>query len=555
MSKDKYDRQTRLWGEGQILICAAKLLCLNSDCCMAEILKNLVLSGVGEVTIVDDSKIVAEDLKNNFFVDAADVGKLRGEIILKNLLELNPDVKGNFINKNPKDYLNEEKNNYKSYDILVATNLLSELNTKLYEIAKNDNLRLVIVKNNGLMNYIRLYENYHGNMNLKLSERPVADYRLSCPWKELVDFCNSFDLEKMDLIDHKNVPYFVILIKALVKYREDKKNPNANPKTEEEKKEFKNIVKSFELHTGIEGENENIVEALKYIYFCNESYNNLTTYKMEEIFKTIENTPQKELLSKSNNYMKLFFIYFITMKKFFDKNKTYPLCGDIPDMISNTQNFIGLKQIYNTKAKNDHKEMRDMITSEIKENKNLTEQEKTELDKLVNNLSNDQIDIVDILNKNWPQASLFIYPDNNGEEEAKNFDPDQFDQDPEIFHFQKLNFVWYLLFRASDKFMNKNKRYPGQNVDDFKKDVPELFGLLKEEFNKLSAKPELENELNEDNTFEFCRMGAGYVPPVVSIIGSIASQEIIKLITYHFETVNNTIIYDGINVILSKINI
>ena len=193
MSKDKYDRQTRLWGEGQILICAAKLLCLNSDCCMAEILKNLILSGVGEVTIVDDAKIVAEDLKNNFFVDTTDVGKLRGEIILKNLLELNPDVKGNFINKNPKDYLNEEKNDYKSYNILVATNLLSELNTKLYTIAKNNNLRLVIVKNNGLMNYIRLYENYHGNMNLRLLDNPVADYRLSCPWKELVDFCNSFD--------------------------------------------------------------------------------------------------------------------------------------------------------------------------------------------------------------------------------------------------------------------------------------------------------------------------------------------------------------------------
>lgn len=162
--------------------------------------------------------------------------------------------------------------------------------------------------------------------------------------------------------------------------------------------------------------------------------------------------------------MKLFFIYFITMKKFFDKNKTYPLCGSIPDMISSTKNFIGLKQIYNAKAKNDHKEMRDMINSEIKENKNLTEQEKTELDKLVNNLSNDQIDIVDILNKNWPQVSLFVYPDNSGEEEAKDFDPNQLD---EPFHI--LNFVWYLLFRASDKFMNKNKRYPGQNIDDFKK--------------------------------------------------------------------------------------
>ena len=548
MSKDKYDRQTRLWGEGQILICAAKLLCLNSDSCSSEILKNLILSGVGEVTIVDDAKISSDDIKNNFFVDSEDVGKLRGEIILKNLLELNPDVKGNFINKSAKEYINDEKNNFMSFTVLVATNLLSEENNKLYSISKKYNLRLVIVKNNGLMNYIRLYENYHGNMSLRLLENPVSDYRLSCPWKELIDFSNSFNLEKMDIIDHKNVPYFVLLIKALEKFRENKKNPKANPKTEEEKEEFKNIVKGFMLKTGTEGENENIEEALKNIYFCNDSYNNLTTYKMQNIFDEIEKTSQKDLFSKSNNFMKLFFIYFISMKKFFQKNNTYPLCGTIPDMISNTANFIGLKQIYNIKAKNDHKEMRDIINNEIKENKNLSDDEKSQLDKLVNNLTNDQIDIVDILNKNWPQASLFVYPDNDFEEEAKNFDPDQFDEE-----FQKLNFVWYLLFRASDKFMNKNKRYPGDKIDDFKKDIPELFDLLKEEYNKLSSKPDLGNNLNEDNVFEFCRMGKGYVPPVVSIVGDIASQEIIKLITYQFETVNNTIIYDGINVTLSKI--
>ena len=550
MSKDKYDRQTRLWGEGQILICAAKLLCLNSDSCSSEILKNLILSGVGEVTIVDDAKISSEDIKNNFFVDNGDAGKLRGEIILKNLLELNPDVKGNFVNKNVKEYINDEKNDFKSFTVLVATNLLSEENDKLYSIAKKYNLRLVIVKNNGLMNYIRIYENYHGNMNLRLLDNPVADYRLSCPWKELVDFANSFDLEKMDIIDHKNVPYFIILIKALVKYRENKKNPKANPKSKEEKEEFKNIVKSFMLKTGAEGENENIEEGLSKIYFCNDSFNNLTTDKMQNIFEEIEKTSQKDLFSKSNNFMKLFFIFFISMKKFFQKNNTYPLCGSIPDMISNTSNFIGLKQIYNTKAKNDHKEMRDIINNEIKENKNLSDEEKNQLDKLVNNLTNDQIDIVDILNKNWPQASLFVYPDNNFEEEAKNFDPDQFDE-----NFQKLNFVWYLLFRASDKFVNKNKRYPGEKIDDFKKDVPELFGLLKEEYNKLNVKPDLGTQLNEDNVFEFCRMGKGYVPPVVSIIGDIASQEIIKLITYQFETVNNTIIYDGINVTLSTIKI
>ena len=550
MSKDKYDRQTRLWGEGQILICAAKLLCLNSDSCTCEILKNLILSGVGEVTIVDDAKITQEDLKNNFFVDADDVNKSRGEIVLKNLLELNPDVKGNFINKSAKEYMDDEKNDFKSFTVLIATNLLSDENDKLYSIAKKNNLRLVIVKNNGLINYIRLYENYHGNMSLRLLDNPVSDYRLSCPWKELKDFANSFDLEKMDLIDHKNVPYFVILLKALDKYRNNKNDPEANPNNKEEKEEFKNIVKGFMLSTGTEGENENIEEALSKIYFCNKYNNKLTTYKMEQIFEVIEKTSQKEIFSKSNNYMKLFFIYFITLKQFFNKYKTYPLCGPIPDMISNTKNFIGLKQIYNTKAKNDHKEMRDMINIEIKENKNLSDEEKAELNKLVNNLTTDQIDIVDILNKNWPQTSLFVYPDNVNEEEAKNFDPDQFDED-----FQKLNFVWYLLFRASDKFMNKNKRYPGQNIDDFKKDVPELFELLKEEFSKLSVKPDLGSQLNEDNAFEFCRMGKGFVPPVVSIIGSMASQEIIKLITYQFETVNNTVIYDGINVTLSNIKI
>ena len=550
MSKDKYDRQTRLWGEGQILICAAKLLCLNSDSCSCEILKNLILSGVGEVTIVDDAKITQEDLKNNFFVDADDINKLRGEIVLKNLLELNPDVKGNFINKSAKEYMDDEKNNFKSFTVLIATNLLSDENDKLYSIAKKNNLRLVIVKNNGLINYIRLYENYHGNMSLRLLDNPVSDYRLSCPWKELKDFANSFDLEKMDLIDHKNVPYFVILLKALDKYRNNKNDPEANPNNKEEKEEFKNIVKGFMLSTGTEGENENIEEALSKLYFCNKYNNKLTTYKMEQIFEVIEKISQKEIFSKSNNYMKLFFIYFITLKQFFNKYKTYPLCGPIPDMISNTKNFIGLKQIYNTKAKNDHKEMRDMINIEIKENKNLSDEEKSELNKLVNNLTTDQIDIVDILNKNWPQTSLFVYPDNVNEEEAKNFDPDQFDED-----FQKLNFVWYLLFRASDKFMNKNKRYPGQNIDDFKKDVPELFELLKEEFSKLSVKPDLGSQLNEDNAFEFCRMGKGFVPPVVSIIGSMASQEIIKLITYQFETVNNTVIYDGINVTLSNIKI
>ena len=136
MSKDKYDRQTRLWGEGQILICASKLLCLNSDSLSSEILKNLILSGVGEVTIIDTAKITQDDIKTNFFVDADDIGKSRGEIILKNLLELNPDVKGNYIEKTAKEFLDDEKNDINIYDLIIAANLKKEEDNKLNDLAK-----------------------------------------------------------------------------------------------------------------------------------------------------------------------------------------------------------------------------------------------------------------------------------------------------------------------------------------------------------------------------------------------------------------------------------
>ena len=549
MSKDKYDRQTRLWGEGQILICEAKILCLNCDACACETLKNLILSGVGEVTIVDDKKITEKDLESNFFVDNSNLNEFRGEIVLKNLLELNPDVKGKYIKSSTKEYINDEKNNFSLFDIILSSNLYEEENNKLYEIAKIKNLRLVIIKNNGLLNYIRLYENYHANMNLRLTDNPVTDYRLSCPWEELMKFGESFDLEKMDIIDHKNVPYFAVLLKALSIYRQNKNNSDANPKTKEEKEEFKNILKSF-LIPNDEDNNDNITEAIKKDYFCSESKKELGNYKVEDIFNVLKKEKLKDLLNKSNNYMKIFFMYYVSLQKYIEKNKTFPVCGNIPDMISSTTNFIALKKIYNEKAKKDHDEMRSLINKEIKESKDLNEDEKSQLDKLINNLNENQVDIVDILNKNWPQVSLFSYPDNTKEEKGENFDEDQLDED-----FKKLNFVWYLLFRASDKFRNKNNRYPGE-ISDFKSDISELLELAKEEFNKLIKKPSgIEELINEDNAFEFCRMGGGFVPPVISITGSIASQEIIKLITYQFQTVNNTIIYDGINVCLSNIQI
>ena len=119
MSKDKYDRQTRLWGEGQILISSSHILCLNSDSTASEILKNLILSGIGEVTIVDNTLVNEKDLELNFFVNNDEINKVRSEIIKKNLFELNNDVKVNHINESIESFINNPNLDINKYDILL----------------------------------------------------------------------------------------------------------------------------------------------------------------------------------------------------------------------------------------------------------------------------------------------------------------------------------------------------------------------------------------------------------------------------------------------------
>lgn len=62
-----------------------------------ETLKNLVLPGIGEFTILDSGIVDEADLGVNFFLEESSLGKYRAEETCRLLQELNPDVKGNAI--------------------------------------------------------------------------------------------------------------------------------------------------------------------------------------------------------------------------------------------------------------------------------------------------------------------------------------------------------------------------------------------------------------------------------------------------------------------------
>jgi ubiquitin-like 1-activating enzyme E1 A len=71
-----YDRQLRLWGiEAQNRMRKAKVLLITVKALGNEVAKNLVLAGIGSLTIVDPGDVTEKDVSSQFFVTQEERGK------------------------------------------------------------------------------------------------------------------------------------------------------------------------------------------------------------------------------------------------------------------------------------------------------------------------------------------------------------------------------------------------------------------------------------------------------------------------------------------------
>ena len=71
-----YDRQIRLWGvEAQSRLRHAHIAIHTLTGLACEVVKNIVLAGVGAVTIVDSENVASHDLGAGFFFRQDDVGR------------------------------------------------------------------------------------------------------------------------------------------------------------------------------------------------------------------------------------------------------------------------------------------------------------------------------------------------------------------------------------------------------------------------------------------------------------------------------------------------
>lgn len=88
-----YDRQIRLWGlESQKRIRMAHILICGLNGLGAEIAKNIILSGVKSVTLLDHENVTELDFSSQFLVPHEKVGVNRAEASLIRAQALNPMV-------------------------------------------------------------------------------------------------------------------------------------------------------------------------------------------------------------------------------------------------------------------------------------------------------------------------------------------------------------------------------------------------------------------------------------------------------------------------------
>lgn len=161
-----------MWAaSGQAALEASKVLVISASATSTSILKNLVLPGIGQFTIIDDKAVTPEDAGNNFFLNGHhSIGKSRAEEAVACLRELNDGVEGISDTSNFERRFNSDPSFLASYTIVIAHNLHSTLLDKVAEFLWTDSSlpTLIVVRSAGfLAEFFIQFHEHHGESDIR----------------------------------------------------------------------------------------------------------------------------------------------------------------------------------------------------------------------------------------------------------------------------------------------------------------------------------------------------------------------------------------------------
>ncbi|KAF5013546.1 hypothetical protein FDECE_469 [Fusarium decemcellulare] len=346
----KYDRQLRLWAaSGQAALESANILLVNSGAGTVgvETLKNLVLPGIGRFTIADQAAVDHEDLGVNFFIDDSWLGKSRAEACTNFLLELNPEVQGEWYPKSQNDSfsLQELLSSSPTFTmILYALPLAQDQVQLINEYASHHKTPTIAVHSVGYYSYFKT--NLPGTfpiVDTHPDEAATTDLRLLAPWPELTEFASEMtkDIDNLDNHQHGHLPLVVILLHYLEQWQHT--HNGAYPTSYADKTAFRKTVSEAMRTDNPEGGEENFEEAVAAVM------KHVVVPSIPSSLQQVFDYAHQD----ADEIKSSFWIIAEAVKRFYSEQGRLPVPGGLPDMKAQSNVYIKLQNIYKEQARQD----------------------------------------------------------------------------------------------------------------------------------------------------------------------------------------------------------
>lgn len=493
----KYDRQIRLWSSrGQKSLSRSSVCIIGANTTASETLKNIVLAGIGRAVIIDnDTKVNEDDIASNFFISYGLTGKNRAEMITQNISEMNKDVLISVENRHLKELIKDVPF-WNKFDCVILNQYLpdSGMSEQLSNILWENNVCLIKAVNVGLYGSVRIQMQEQDI--LETHDNNLEDLRIDNCWSELQDYIDKIDLDGMDDQTFSNVPYSIILSKIYQSF-ERTKNQQLTPSA------IRTYIKDHLRRTG---EEANLDQACNRAAIVLKRSSSIPS-NLQDIFNNLK---IKGDPSSLNN----FWLLCRALKLFYEEEGILPLSGVIPDMESDTDQYITLKKLYENKFNADKNKMVQIVHRLLgEETLPFTD---LQLTSFVKNCRFMQV--------HRGSRDLFrseILTDRENSSELRNVNI-------------------YLALISTEEFFFKFHRLP--TMQDRSKLRTITISLLCR-YNSVKDFPDgLDKVLDE-----LCRCSGAQIHNISALIGGIASQEAIKVITGQYVTLDNCLSYDGIH--------
>jgi len=546
----KYDRQMRLWGKhGQMAIERAHICVLGGGPVASETLKNLVLPNVGEFTIVDAAEVEACDLGNNFFVEEAYLGKPRAETVCELLIEMNPDVRGHAVVKDPLELIAKNLEFFDSFTVVVATQIYGVAVLELSKYLKAKDIVFINVRANGLIGELRIQKEEHPIIESKPIDDRTDLYihpEQLARFEELDRYLKSFDLmQRVDLVGdegrlHTHVPCIAIITQFAEAWeKEYGKLPGSDDYDLQKRfKEELQVSGKYDLKA------ENYEESKKYAWSVYYHPNEKLDHNVKKILADEKGTT---VTAKSDK----FWIMVRALRDFMEKEGRglMPVSTNIPDMHSLPEYYVTLKGIYKKGYERDRDLIRGYLDEILKQLGGVPGDIDNELfERFVKNVRNlrvvrfkaicDEWDTPDVetLNEKFIDFEAMMNPDQDALAQAK----------------LPMAINWNIGLKAADLFYDEHKRLPGAwGTIQLDKDVDRLHELTE----KLFKNFELDADADKRISNELVRFGGSEIHNIAAFLGGVTAQAILKLIIAQYVPVNNTFTFVGINCTAAVFNL